>query len=178
MSSAVPDKTITLGQLGAVYGVKGWLKVNSYTENPEDIFSYNPWTVGKGKLWQNIKIIEWRRHNKGLIVKLEGLDVREKAQLLTGLDIVVEPEQLPELEAGEYYWRDLVGLTVVNQKGYNMGVVKSLLETGSNDVLVVQANHNDAFGMSERLIPMVEQQVIQSVDLTNKVITVDWDADF
>lgn len=176
MSAA--EDTIKLGSIGAVYGVKGWLKVTSYTDNPEDIFVYNPWTIGKGNLWQTIKIVEWRRHNKGLIVKFEGLDVREKAQLLTGLDIIVKPEQLPKLEQGEYYWRDLVGLQVINHTGYDMGTVKSLMETGSNDVLVVQAKANDAFAMTERLIPFLEEQVVQSIDLGNKVIRVNWDADF
>ncbi len=175
---AQPEDKIVVGRLGAVYGIKGWLKVSSFTDEPENIFSYSPWTIGQGKLWQTVNIVEWRRHNKGLIVKLEDVDVREKAQLLTGMDISVSAEQFPELSEDEFYWRDLVGLAVVNTKGYNMGTVKSLLETGSNDVLVVKANANDAFSMSERLIPLVEDQVIKSIDLDAKQITVDWEADF
>lgn len=175
---AQPEEKIVVGRLGAVYGIKGWLKVSSFTDDPENIFSYNPWTVGQGKLWQTVNIVEWRRHNKGLIVKLEDVDVREKAQLLTGMDICVSPEQFPDLSEDEFYWRDLVGLAVVNTAGYKMGTVKSLLETGSNDVLVVKANANDAFSINERLIPLVEDQVIKSIDLDAKLITVDWDADF
>ncbi|WP_143872462.1 ribosome maturation factor RimM [Catenovulum sediminis] len=173
-----PENKIVVGRLGAVYGVKGWLKVSSFTEDPENIFSYNPWTIGRGKLWQEAKIVEWRRHNKGLIVKLDNVDVREKAQLLTGMDIIVDSEQLPDLSQDEFYWRDLVGLNVVNVDGYDMGVVKSLMETGSNDVLVVKANARDAFGISERLIPLIDNQVIESIDLDKKLITVHWDADF
>ncbi|WAJ71237.1 ribosome maturation factor RimM [Catenovulum adriaticum] len=175
---AQPENNIVVGRLGAVYGIKGWLKVSSFTDEPESIFSYSPWSVGRDKLWQEVNIVEWRRHNKGLIVKLENVDVREKAQLLTGMDICVSPEQFPDLSEDEYYWRDLVGLSVVNLNGYNMGVVKSLLETGSNDVLVVKGNTNDAFSISERLIPLIEDQVIKSIDTDTKLITVDWEADF
>ncbi|WP_440904614.1 ribosome maturation factor RimM [Catenovulum sp. SX2] len=173
-----PENKVVVGRLGAVYGVKGWLKVNSFTEDPEAIFAYNPWTIGRDKLWQETNIVEWRRHNKGLIVKFENIDVREKAQLLTGMEIVIPETQLPELEQGEFYWRELVGLAVVNTDGYNMGTVKALMETGSNDVLVVKANLNDAFGMQERLIPFIDEQVIVSVDKDNQLITVNWDADF
>lgn len=173
-----PDEDIVVGRLGAVYGIKGWLKVSSFTDYAEDIFSYNPWTIGRDKMWQKVNIVEWRKHNKGLIVKLENVDVREKAQLLTGMDIVISSVQLPELAENEFYWRDLVGLSVVNTAGYNMGIVKSLMETGSNDVIVVKANSNDAFGATERLIPMIDNQVIKKVDMAEKCITVDWDADF
>jgi 16S rRNA processing protein RimM len=173
-----PEDAIVVGRLGAVYGIKGWLKVSSFTDYAENIFDYNPWTIGRDKMWQKVNIVEWRRHNNGLIVKLEDVDVREKAQLLTGMDIVISAQQLPELAENEYYWRDLVGLKVVNTTGYDMGVVKSLLETGSNDVIVVKANNKDAFGVSERLIPLIDDQVIISVDMQAKLITVDWDADF
>lgn len=171
------DKVV-LGRLGAVYGIKGWLKVQSFTQFAEDIFSYDAWQIGRDDSWQETKVVEWRRHNKGLVVKLEDVDVREKAQLLTGMEIIVTEQALPELAEDEYYWRDLVGMKVVNNAGYDMGSVKSMMETGSNDVLVVKANKNDAFGMTERLIPFVETEVIQQVDKAQRVITVEWDADF
>jgi len=172
------EEKVVLGRLGAVYGIKGWLKVQAYTDYAENIFEYSHWLIGREDSWQEAEVVEWRRHNKGLIVKFADVDVREKAQLLTGMEVAVLASQLPELADDEYYWRDLVGLAVVNKQGYNMGTVKSLMETGSNDVLVVKANSNDAFGKSERLIPFVESQTIEQVDMNERVITVDWDADF
>ena len=169
---------VVLGRLGAVYGIKGWLKVAAYTDYAENIFEYDTWLIGRDDSWQEAEIIEWRKHNKGLIVKLNNVDVREKAQLLTGMEVAVLESQLPELAEDEFYWRDLVGMAVVNKQGYNMGDVKSLMETGSNDVLVVKANKNDAFGKTERLIPFVESQTIEQIDKEQRVITVDWDADF
>lgn len=173
-----PVEHVVIGQLGAVYGVKGWLKIQSYTDDVEAIFDYHPWQILKQGKVQEVQVEEWRRHNKGLIAKLVGVDDRDAAHLMTGADVIIEAEQLPELPEDEFYWRDLIGMTVVNTDGYNMGVVDQLMATASNDVMVVKANSNDAFGRSERLIPFIQSQYIQEVDKTNKRIVVDWPSDF
>ncbi|MBG22623.1 MAG: ribosome maturation factor RimM [Idiomarinaceae bacterium] len=173
-----PAEHVVIGQLGAVYGVKGWLKIQSYTDDVEAIFDYHPWQIRKQGKVQEVQVEEWRRHNKGLIAKLAGVDDRDAAHLMTGADIIIEAEQLPELPEDEFYWRDLIGMTVVNTDGYNMGVVDQLMATASNDVMVVKANSNDAFGRSERLIPFIQSQYIQEVDKVNKRIVVDWPSDF
>jgi len=172
------DNPIVVGRLGAVYGIKGWLKVNSFTEEPESIFSYTPWFIQQKGAWREVQLSSWKRHNNGLICKLEGVDTREDAQALTGIDIAANSEKLPELPQGEFYWRDLIGCTVVTTKGYQLGEVTELMETGSNDVLVVNANTNDAFGMKERLIPFIDEQVIIRVDISARLIEVDWDPGF
>lgn len=172
------EKEIILGKIGAVYGIKGWLKIHSYTEEPEAIFDYSPWVLNLGGNKQNVEVSEWRRHNNGLIAKFSDINDRNDAQLRTGAEIIVADEQLPELPEGEFYWRDLIGMDVVNEQGYNFGKVTDIMETGSNDVLVVKANRNDAFGKKERLIPYLEDQVIKSVSLDNKQIDVDWDPGF
>ncbi|TKB46950.1 ribosome maturation factor RimM [Thalassotalea mangrovi] len=172
------EKEIILGKIGAVYGIKGWLKIHSFTEEPEAIFDYSPWILNLGGNKQNVEVSEWRRHNNGLIAKFTDTNDRNDAQLRTGAEIIVSDEQLPELPEGEFYWRDLIGMDVVNEQGYNFGKVADIMETGSNDVLVVKANRNDAFGKKERLIPYLEDQVIKSVSLDNKQIDVDWDPGF
>ncbi|WP_024872182.1 ribosome maturation factor RimM [Tolumonas lignilytica] len=172
------DSSIVVGRLGAVYGIKGWLKVNSFTDNPESIFEYTPWMLKHKGEWREIQLTGWKRHNNGLICKLNGVDTREDAQALTGVDIAVSSDQLPALPKGEYYWRDLIGCAVVTTKGYQLGTVSELMETGSNDVLVVEANLNDAFSMKERLIPFIDEQVIKHIDITARLIEVDWDPGF
>ena len=172
------DNPVVVGRLGAVYGIKGWLKVNSFTDNPESIFDYMPWLIQQKGVWREIQLTGWKRHNNGLICKIEGIDTREDAQVLTGIDIAVLSDQLPTLPQGEYYWRDLIGCAVVTTKGYQLGSVSELMETGSNDVLVVQANLKDAFGMKERLIPFIDDQVIKHIDITARLIEVDWDPGF
>lgn len=169
---------VIVGRLGAVYGIKGWLKVNSFTEQTEAIFDYPNWLVGQDGQWQAIRVSEWRRHNNALIAKLAGFDVREQSQALTGLDIAVAADELPPLAEDEYYWRELIGMAVVNRQGYDFGQVVDLMETGSNDVLVVKANLKDAFGKKERLIPFVESQMIDAIDRQSRRITVDWDPGF
>lgn len=172
------QKPIVVGTLGTVYGIKGWLKVNSFTDVAEAIFDYSPWLVHQQGEWREIRVSGWKRHNKGLICKLDGIDLREEALALTNLEIGVNADNLPELPEGEYYWRDLIGCSVVTTKGYNLGEVTELMETGSNDVLVVKANVNDAFGQKERLLPFLEGQVVLKVDLAAKTIEVDWDPGF
>lgn len=173
-----PAQTVVVGQLGAVYGVKGWIKVQSFTDDPEAIFEYHPWQLVLQGKEQAVQVEEWRRHNKGLIAKLAGVEDRDQAHRFTGAEIVISAELLPELPEDEFYWRDLIGMTVVNTDGYNMGIVDQLMATASNDVMVVKANSNDAFGRSERLIPFIQSQYVQEVDKPNKRIIVDWPSDF
>ncbi len=173
---------VVIGCIGAVYGVKGWLKIQSYTENPEDIFSYSPWylqsSAARQQSEQAVTVVEWRRHNKGLIALIDGINDRDEASRLTGMEISIAADELPALAEDEFYWRDLIGMRVKNKQGYDMGVVEQIMPTAANDVLVVSANSNDAFGKSERLIPFVQSQYILAVDNDNQLIQVDWPADF
>ena len=170
-------KPIEMGKFGAVYGIKGWLKVHSYTNDPESIFEYKPLLMESRGQFQEVTITDWKRHNNGFVAKVAEFDVREEAQALVGVSLFVDPSLLPVLEE-DFYWRDLVGCQVNTDKGYSLGVVTEIMETGSNDVLVVKANANDAFGQKERLIPFIEAQVISNVDITSKLITVNWEPNF
>ncbi|MDH5878517.1 ribosome maturation factor RimM [Vibrio sp. S/42/10] len=172
------NNRIVMGKLGSTYGIRGWLKVFSYTDNAESIFDYSPWYLKlKGK-WVEYKVESWKRHGQGYVCKLAGLDVREDAQLMTNFEIAIDPASLPELSEDEFYWRELFGMQVFTTKGYNLGEVTDLLETGSNDVLVIKANLKDAFGQKERLVPYLEEQVIKKVDREARRIEVDWDPGF
>jgi len=172
------NNLITLGKVGSVYGIKGWLKIHSFTENAEDIFDYSPWSLKLGGKTQSVTVTDWRKHNNGLIAKFDGIDDRDIAQGVVSHEITVDESVLPELPEGEFYWRDLIGMAVVTEQGYNLGEVTDIMETGANDVLVVKANRNDGFGKKERLIPYLFEQVVKTVDATNKQITVDWDPGF
>lgn len=169
---------IIVGRLAGVYGVKGWQKILSYTDDPASIFAYSPWLLKQQDEFKPLIIEDWKRHNKGFIAKLENIEQREEAQLLTGLDIYVDSEQLPQLAEDEHYWRDLIGMSVETSQGYGLGSVSELMETGSNDVLVVKANSNDAFGKQERLLPFLEGSVILDIKKADKKIIVDWDPGF
>ncbi|MDP7592483.1 MAG: ribosome maturation factor RimM [Litorilituus sp.] len=169
---------IILGKVGAVYGIKGWLKIHSFTGEPDAILDYFPWSLKLGNNTQAVEITDWRKHNKGLIVKVDGIDDRDEAQAIVGSEILTNKNSLPDLPQGEFYWRDLIGMNVVTSKGYDLGTVSDMMETGANDVLVVKANLNDGFSKKERLIPYLFEEVIESVSIENKQICVDWDPGF
>ena len=167
-----------VGKLGSTYGIRGWLRVYSSTEYAESIFDYQPWFLKIKGQWQPTELESWKHHNHELIAKLKNVNDRETAQSLANVEIGVDLSVFPQLEEGDYYWHDLIGCDVVNLEGYAMGTVTEMMETGSNDVLVVRANSKDAFGKQERLIPFLYEQVVKRVDLTTKIIEVDWDAGF
>jgi 16S rRNA processing protein RimM len=148
------------------------VRVYSYTRPRENIVQYQPWYLKDGRGdWQEKQLAAGSRHGKGVIARLADCENRNQAQALMGCEIGIRRDQLPVTAPGEYYWRDLQGLRVVNIKGELLGTVDHLIETGANDVLVVK-------GERERLIPFVLDQVIVNVDLDKREIQVDWDKGF
>lgn len=170
--SAAPVDPVVLGKIGSAYGIHGWLRLFSSTEKTESIFDYQPWFIKRTNEWQQIRLENWKIHNQNLIIKIRNIEDREDATLLTNYEIVIEASQLLDLDSGEYYWKDLMGCQVVTPDGNPLGTVVDLMETGSNDVLVVQTNL-----IQKRLIPFLFE-VIKNVDLTTHVIKVDWDPRF
>ena len=190
-----PDETsekVIVGRITGVYGVKGWLKVFSYTDPMEAIVDYSPWYIrAEGRRpdqqnqapWTRVKLKAGKRHAKTVVAKFEQCNDRDAAMAYVGTEIAIELEQLESLkEKNEYYWRDLIGLRVINQQNIELGVVTSLLETGANDVLVVASEIGSEevskVESRERLIPWTMNNAIIAVDQEQGVIRVDWDADF
>ena len=181
------SEKVLLGRITGVYGVKGWVKVFSYTDPMEAIVDYNPWLIRaenrKNARWSKVKLKAGKRHAKTVVAKLENCNDRDAAMAYIGTEIAIEQQQLEELtEENEFYWRDLIGLRVINQQDVELGVVKSLMETGANDVLVVVSEIDTEDGANketvERLIPWTLNNAIIAVDLEHKVIEVDWDPDY
>jgi len=177
---------VILGRITGVYGVKGWVKIFSYTDPMESIVDYSPWFIRaenrKNSPWTRVKLKAGKRHAKTVVAKLENCNDRDQAMAYVGTEIAIELQQLEALkEKNEFYWRDLIGLRVINQQDIELGMVKSLMETGANDVLVV-VSEVDGTGTKietrERLIPWTMDISIIKVDIEQGVITVDWDADF
>lgn len=172
------ENLTVVGKFGSSYGIRGWIKVFSFTEQEDSLFDYQPWFIKKQGVLQSIELESWKYHSQHLIAKLKNIHDRDEASTLTNCEILVDMDAFPALDDGSYYWKDLVNCRVVTVLGYDLGCVVDLMETGSNDVLVVQANLKDAFGMKERLIPYIETQVIKNVDLQSKLIEVDWEPSF
>jgi 16S rRNA processing protein RimM len=165
---------VVVGKVSSAFGVKGWLKINSYTDPADNILQFKPWYLQvrqQNQPWKIVKVLDGRAHGKQVVVQLEGINDRNQAELLRGLEIAIKREQLPEAQDNEFYWVDLEGLRVINRGGIFLGVVESIMETGANDVLVVQGN-------KERLIPCVMDEFVLDINLDAGTLTVDWDPDF
>jgi len=169
--SANPGKWITLGRVSGVFGVKGWLKVQSYTEPRDNVARFDVWTLRMNGADRAFEVEDGQGHAGGVVAKLRGLDDRDLAREWVGAEIVVEREQLPALAANEFYWTDLEGLEVRTTAGEVLGRVDHLLATGAHDVLVLG-------GATEILIPFVVGSVVKQVDLGSRVIVVDWSPDY
>ena len=163
---------LSAGKINGVFGVKGWVKVFSFTDPRENILLYSPWLLRKNQQIKEIKVVNGQRHGDTVIAELAGIADRDAAAALMGAEILINRLQLPATAAGEYYWTDLVGLAVKNREGISLGVVDHLLETGANDVLVVKD------GDVERLIPFIQQHTVLDIDLSAGSMIVDWDPDF
>ena len=169
---------ILVGKINAAYGIKGWVKVYSYTAPVEQILGYTPWLISKQGLKEgHLKLSQSKIHGKGIVVLPEGFEDRNQAESLIGYEIWIDKEGLPDLAQGEFFWVQLEGLLVFNEASELLGEVTHLLETGANDVLVVRAN-DKSIDDRERLIPYVEEEIVLKVDLEQGKILVAWDADY
>ncbi|MCG8414614.1 MAG: ribosome maturation factor RimM [Pseudomonadales bacterium] len=176
-SAVTASKRVVLGKLGKAHGIKGWLKLHSYTTPPENILQYSNLHAEINGQRQSLLVDDSRQQKAGLLIHIKGIDDPETAQGITGAEVWVEDSDLPSLEAGEYYWHELEGLSVVNEQGLLFGIVSQLLETGANDVLVVKPTQ-DSIDERERLIPYLRDSVIKEVDKGAGRITIDWDASY
>jgi len=164
---------VPMGHISGVHGVGGWLKIFSLTDPREAIFEFQPWLVGEQL--ETVQIEQGKRHGKHLIAMLENIRDREQAESLVNQQIAVFRDQLPKLGEEEFYWTDLVGLTVQLEDGTSLGTIQSMLATGANDVMVVRGELQN---QRERLIPFVTGQYVKNVDLETGLVVVDWDPDF
>ena len=161
---------VVVGKIGSPYGIKGWLKITSFTDPISNITEFEHWYLENGSQWEQATVKGSKAHGKGIIVKLKGPDTPEQARLFTGKRIAVKRSDFPALDKNEFYWSDLEGLTVIDQHGKTLGVVSYLIETGSNDVLVVKDEQNKEFA-----IPYLPDDVVKNIDLAKKEIHVKWE---
>jgi 16S rRNA processing protein RimM len=164
-------KWVILGRVSGVFGVKGWLKVQSYTEPHDNIVGFGAWTLRMNGVDRAFEVEDGHSHAGSVVAKLQGIDDRDRARELVGAEIVVVREQLPATAAGEFYWMDLEGLEVRTTSDIVLGKVDHLLATGANDVLVLDST-------PQRLIPFVMGAVVKEVDLGRGLIVVDWSPDY
>lgn len=164
------ERTVALGRITGAFGVRGEIRIESWTDPPTSIFRYQPWTLVQGKAVSRMAGVRGRPHGDALVASIPGMSDRDAAEKMAGTEILVLRSVLPPPKAGEYYWVDLEGLDVVTAEGLAFGKVDHLIDTGANHVLVVR-------GDRERLVPFVQPYLV-SVDFEARRIVVDWDPEF
>jgi 16S rRNA processing protein RimM len=181
-AAELPADAIEVGRIADAWGIKGWFKVLPYSADPEALFSSKRWFLmptEKGvKTFSGVAglaISEAKIHSGTVVASARGVDDRNAAEALRGARIFVSRSSFPTAEKDEYYWVDLIGLSVVNREGLALGTVKELLSTGAQTVLVMDYEQDGK--TLERMIPFVSVY-IDDVDLPARRILVDWQADF
>ena len=177
MTTQKPEDYVVLGKVSSVYGIKGWVKIYSFTEPMERILEYGNWTLRNGSTLLPVEVEKGRSHGKGMVAHFKGVDDRDVAKQYTGCEICVPRSRLPELAKGEYYWYELEGLTVETTENVVLGKVDYMMSAGAgNDVLVVKGD-SASVDRRERLIPYIDQYVLK-ISLETGNILVDWDPEF
>jgi 16S rRNA processing protein RimM len=164
-------RLVEVGRLGAAHGVRGWLRVQSFTDPPQRLFEWRRWILKAGQgAEREATVLEARPQGKDWIVLLEGVVERNAASRLTGQMILVERAQLPPAEGREHYRDDLVGFEVKNVEGVLLGAVDHFIDTPGNVVMVIK-------GEREYLVPVTAQH-LRNVDKDARRVIVDWPEDF
>ena len=161
---------VVMGRVRAPFGIKGWVKIQPFTQEVDGLIGYRSWWLNRAGSWNACRVAEVSVHHATIVARFEGCEDREAAAKFTGADVAIPRAELPATAQGEFYWADLVGAEVSNRGGESLGKVATLLETGANPVLVLE-------GDRERLVPFIADVVLE-VDVGNRRVVVDWDRDF
>ncbi len=171
------DELVIVGKVSTVYGVKGWVKLYSYTEPMTNLLDYEELFIKRGEQWQPLTLSEGRLHGKSLVAALDGVTDREQARELSGCELAIRRSELPDLPDDEFYWHQLEGLRVLTEDQQLLGVVDHMMATGANDVMAVSPCEG-SIDQQDRLLPYVPGVYVRNVDLNTGTILVDWDPAF
>jgi 16S rRNA processing protein RimM len=161
---------IELGRIGAPWGVKGWMHIETYTDPPEGLLEYRQWVLrlGTGERITR-RVADGHPHSDRLVARLEGIEDRDKAAALTGAVIEVDRAELPPTGDREYYRADLVGFKVRNLEDVELGTVGYFVDTPTGPMMVVQ-------GAREHWVLAIPKH-LRKVDLAAALVLVDWPAE-
>lgn len=168
--ASASDRVVVLGKIAGTFGVKGWVKVKSFTDPVENILDYPVWQLGRPGQWTPVEVEAGRVTDKGVLAKLAGLESPEEARLKIGFELGVWRSEMPAPAPGEYYWADLEGLEAVSASGEPLGRVDHFRSTPGGTLMIVQ-------GEREHWIPFVKDRIVK-VELDAGRIVLDWSADW
>jgi 16S rRNA processing protein RimM len=168
---------VPVGTVGRAHGVRGWVRVRSDMDPPEDLLRHDTWLVERAGGWRPVAVRAARTHGNAFVAHLEGIEDRDAAAELAGTQVGLPRDALPALDDGQYYWVDLIGLEVVDESGESLGVLREMIETGANDVMVIRpraSSDRDRGRGADRIVPFLTGDVVRDVDLAAGRIQVSW----
>ncbi len=181
-ATTLPADAVEVGRIADAWGIKGWFKVMAFSSDPEALFAAKEWFLLPAEKGAKqftgtvlLPVKQARVHSDTIVATSPVVEDRNTAEALRGARVFVAREHFPKTDDGEYYWVDLLGLSVVNREGVALGVVRDLLSTGPQTVLILGYEQDGK--EQERLIPFVDAYV-DSVDLPGKTIVADWQTDY
>lgn len=177
MPQAERSELTILGKVATAFGIKGWVKVISFTDPITNILDYPVWQLNINGQWREFKVKNSQLQTKGLAVFLEGINDRDAALALAHCEIAVYTHELPELEDDEHYWFQLIGLNVKNTQGEWLGQVTELLNSGGGNQVMVVDGCEGSLDNQQRLIPYVGAIVLEVNEEAGEIL-VDWQADY
>ena len=166
-----PAVVVPVGAVGRAVGIKGWFRVRSDMDPPDELLRHDVWQVERAGEWRPMAVEGARPHGKGFVAQLVGVKDRDAAAAFTGARLGLPRDAFPDPDDGQYYWADLIGLEVVDEAGEPLGAVRNMVETGANDVMVIAPA---AAGAPERMVPFVLGEVVRRVDVAGGRIEVAW----
>lgn len=174
----VPDDLILVGYVSGAYGIHGWVRIRPYSSEADALLSAKTWWLDKPEL-HDVDRMEVKIHGEDVVARLVGVAGRDAAEALKGATVKISRSHFPALPDGEFYWLDLIGLSVENLQGVSLGLVRDLMDNGAHPILrVAAADIPDAeLSKHERLIPFVDS-FVKEVDQKGKKVIVDWGLDF
>jgi len=168
------EELIVVAKFGAPHGVRGWLRIYSYTEPVENLFALADWRILDKSLGSiELKVEEYKPHQKCYVVKLAGVETREHAGKFTNKLVQVDRSALPPLEAGEFYWNDLLGFKVINQLSEDIGTISYFINAGANDIVAVKNKAG-----KEILLPFVFDDYVLEINEAEQFVKMQWDNEY
>ena len=171
MNQADTEQKIIVGRFGSPFGVKGWIKLQSFTDPEDNLLDYKCWYWSNQDNWISIEHDDHVRHGKGWIVHLVGYDSPEAVRFLAGNDVAVARSEFPPLAEGEFYLNDLLGFSAVNLQGIELGTITGFIDSGAHELLVIT-------GTKEHLVPLIKGVFFKSIDKPKQQVIIDWDPEF
>jgi 16S rRNA processing protein RimM len=167
-----------VGYVSGAYGLNGWVRIKPYSTDADALLHAKTWWLDKPEL-RDVDMMQAKYHSGDVVAKLVGVSGREAAEALKGATVQISRSLFPPLADDEFYWVDLIGLSVENLQGEHIGLVRDLMDNGAHPILCVVAPDVQGAEKSKRecLIPFVDH-FIKTVDQKAKKITVDWGLDY